>query len=154
MPPSSNKNSLSFGVFQISLSARELRKHGIRIRLGGQPFTILEMLLERPGEVVTREELQARIWPADTFVDFEQGLNGAIKKLRDALSDSPENPRYVETLPRIGYRFIAPVSVNGHQSTAIPMAAEPQLPQKAPVVPSRGSSISMRLAIGAFGVAV
>jgi DNA-binding winged helix-turn-helix (wHTH) protein/Flp pilus assembly protein TadD len=154
MPPSSNKSSLSFGVFQISLSARELRKHGIRIRLGGQPFTILEMLLEKPGEIVTREELQARIWPADTFVDFEQGLNGAIKKLRDALSDSPENPRYVETLPRIGYRFIAPVSGNGHQPTPIPATAEPQPAQKAAVVPSRGSSVSMRLVIGVIGVAV
>src|ERR1041385_3567398 len=154
MPPSSNKSSLSFGVFQISLSARELRKHGIRIRLGGQPFTILEMLLEKPGEIVTREELQARIWPADTFVDFEQGLNGAIKKLRDALSDSPENPRYVETLPRIGYRFIAPVSGNGHQPTAIATAAESQLLEKAPVVPSRSSSIYLRLAIGTIAVVV
>src|SRR5882724_3488154 len=110
MPSAQENSPLSFGVFQFNLHARELRKHGVRIRLSGQPFTILSMLLEKPGQIVTREELQNRIWPADTFVDFEQGLNGAMKKLRTALSDSAENPRYIETLPRIGYRFIAPVS--------------------------------------------
>ncbi|HKW65257.1 MAG TPA: winged helix-turn-helix domain-containing protein [Candidatus Acidoferrum sp.] len=101
---------LCFGVFQLSLPARELRKHGVRIRLQGQPFSILSILLEKPGEVVTREEMHERLWSSDTFVDFEHGLNTAIKKLRTALADTPENSRYVETLPRIGYRFIAPVS--------------------------------------------
>ena len=98
-----------FGVFEANLSARELRKHGVRVRLSGQPFAILSILLEQPGEVITREELQQRLWSKDTFVDFEHSLNSAIKKLRSALGDTPENSRYVETIPRIGYRFIAPI---------------------------------------------
>ena len=100
---------LRFGVFQINLAARELRKHGVRIRLPGQPFCILSILLENPGQVITREEMRQRLWSSDTFVDFEHSLNSAIKKLRNALGDSPENSRYVETVPRVGYRFIAPV---------------------------------------------
>ncbi len=100
---------LRFGVFQVNLGARELRKHGVQIRLPGQPFCILSILLEKPGEVVTREEMREKLWTADVFVDFEHSLNSAMKKLRAALGDSPENPRYIETLPRQGYRFIAPV---------------------------------------------
>jgi DNA-binding winged helix-turn-helix (wHTH) protein/Flp pilus assembly protein TadD len=100
---------LRFGVFQANLAARELRKHGVRIRLPGQPFCILSMLLEKPGEIITREELRQRLWASDIFVDFEHGLNSAIKKLRAALNDSSENSRYIETVPRVGYRFIAPV---------------------------------------------
>jgi len=107
-PPSSSP-VYRFGVFQANLVARELRKHGLRVRLPGQPFCILSMLLEKPGEVVTREEMRQRLWAADTFVDFEHSLNSAIKKLRHALGDSPQNSRYVETIPRLGYRFIAPV---------------------------------------------
>jgi DNA-binding winged helix-turn-helix (wHTH) protein/tetratricopeptide (TPR) repeat protein len=106
----SGEKRLRFGVFEINTTARELRKHGVKVRLSGQPLTILEILLQKPGQVVTREELQKSIWPADTFVDFDQGLNGAVKKLRDALGDGAETPRYIETLPKIGYRFIAPVS--------------------------------------------
>jgi DNA-binding winged helix-turn-helix (wHTH) protein/Flp pilus assembly protein TadD len=98
-----------FGVFQANLAARELRKHGVRIRLPGQPFCILSILLEKPGEIVTRDEMRQRLWAADTFVDFEHSLNSAIKKLRSALGDSPENSRYIETVPRVGYRFIASV---------------------------------------------
>ena len=98
-----------FGVFQANLAARELRKHGVRIRLPGQPFCILSLLLERPGEIVTREEMRQKLWASDTFVDFEHSLNSAIKKLRAALGDTPENSRYIETVPRVGYRFIAPV---------------------------------------------
>jgi DNA-binding winged helix-turn-helix (wHTH) protein/Tfp pilus assembly protein PilF len=105
---------LRFGVFQINLAARELRKHGVRVRLPGQPFCILSLLLEKPGQVITREEMRQRLWSSDTFVDFEHSLNSAIKKLRHALGDSPENSRYVETVPRVGYRFIAPVE---HVST-------------------------------------
>lgn len=101
--------ALRFGVFEVNLQARELRKHGIRVKLSGQPFCILSLLLERPGEVVTREEMQQRLWASNTFVDFEHSLNTAIKKLRAALGDSPENSRYIETIPRVGYRFIAPV---------------------------------------------
>jgi DNA-binding winged helix-turn-helix (wHTH) protein/Tfp pilus assembly protein PilF len=100
---------LRFGVFQVNLAARELRKHGLRIRLPGQPFCILSILLEKPGEVVTREEMRLKLWASDTFVDFEHSLNSAIKKLRAALGDSSDNSRYIETIPRLGYRFIAPV---------------------------------------------
>lgn len=111
-----------FGVFEVSLAARELRKHGIRVRLRGQPFEVLALLLEQPGEIVTREQLRAHLWPADTFVDFEHGLNTAVKKLRAVLGDSPDNSRFIETIPRLGYRFIAPVELVGkqeaHQITA------------------------------------
>lgn len=100
---------IRFGVFEIDLSSGELRKSGLKVKLQDQPFQILAMLLERPGEVVTREELQQRLWRADTFVDFDHSLNAAIKKLRQALGDSADNPRFVETLARRGYRFIAPV---------------------------------------------
>ena len=98
-----------FGTFEADLSARELRKAGVRIRLHGQPFEVLAMLLERPGETVSREELRQRLWLRDTFVDFDAGVNTAINRLREALGDSAENPRFIETLPRRGYRFIAPV---------------------------------------------
>ncbi len=110
---------LRFGVFELNLPARELRKYGVRIRLTGQPFDLLCLLLERHGVVVTRDEMRNRLWPEDTFVDFERSLNTAIKKLRSALSDSPENPVYIETMPRVGYRFIAPVSSPAPQEAVI-----------------------------------
>src|SRR5712692_5196175 len=102
---------LRFGVFELDPRAGELRKHGLRVRLQEQPFQLLAMLLEHPGEVVTREELQKKLWPADTFVDFDHGLNKAINKIREALSDSAEGPRFVETVARRGYRFLAEVKV-------------------------------------------
>src|SRR5579862_6796606 len=102
---------LCFGVFEIDIPAGELRKHGLRIRLQEQPFQVLALLLEHPGDVVTREELQKKLWPADTFVDFDHGLNKAISKIREALSDSVESPRFVETVARRGYRFVAEVKV-------------------------------------------
>ena len=102
--------TIRFEPFEAHLRARELRKHGVRVRISGQPFEVLALLLERPGDVVTRKELQERLWPGDTFVDFEHGVNNAIKKLRAALGDSAEEPLYVETLARVGYRFIAPVA--------------------------------------------
>jgi DNA-binding winged helix-turn-helix (wHTH) protein/tetratricopeptide (TPR) repeat protein len=120
-----------FGVFEARLSSGELRKRGLPIRVPGQPFKILAMLLERPGEVVTRDELRKSLWSAETFVDFEHSLNSAIKKLRQALGDSAENPRYIETLPRLGYRFIAPVSSGGPEAVVAPA---PQ-PASAPAVP-------------------
>jgi DNA-binding winged helix-turn-helix (wHTH) protein/tetratricopeptide (TPR) repeat protein len=120
-----------FGVFEARLSSGELSKHGLRIRVPGQPFKILAILLERPGEVVTRDELRSRIWSAETFVDFEHSLNSAIKKLRQALGDSAESPRYIETLPRLGYRFIAPVSSG---APVAPVEPAPQ-PTSAPAVP-------------------
>ncbi len=96
-----------FGVFEVDLRAGELRKHGLRIKLQEQPFQVLAMLLERAGEIVTREEMQKKLWPSDTFVDFDHGLNKAINKIREALGDSADSPRYIETLARRGYRFIA-----------------------------------------------
>src|ERR671919_1696700 len=98
-----------FGVFELDLNTGELRKAGAKINLADQPFQVLEALLDRPGDLVTREELRQRLWPAETFVDFDQGLNAAVRRLRDALGDSADTPRFVETLPRRGYRFIAPV---------------------------------------------
>jgi TolB-like protein/DNA-binding winged helix-turn-helix (wHTH) protein/Flp pilus assembly protein TadD len=102
---------LRFGVFELDLRAGELRKHGLRVRLQEQPFQVLAMLLEHPGEVVTRQELHKRLWSADTFVDFDHGLNKAISKIREALGDSAESPRFVETVARRGYRFLAEVKV-------------------------------------------
>jgi len=98
------------GVFEVDLRAGELRKNGSKLKLAGQPFQVLAILLESPGEVVTREELQKRLWP-DTFVDVDHNLNTAINKIREVLGDAAENPRFVETLPRRGYRFVAPVDV-------------------------------------------
>jgi cholera toxin transcriptional activator len=110
MPAPGNKARVArFGVFELDLSAGELRKSGIKLRLQGQPFQVLALLLERAGEVMTREELQQKLWPSDTFVDFDHSLNTAVNKVREALGDSASNPRYVETLARRGYRFIAPV---------------------------------------------
>jgi Tol biopolymer transport system component/DNA-binding winged helix-turn-helix (wHTH) protein len=102
---------IRFATFEIDLRSEELRKGGVKIKLGGQPFQVLAVLLEQPGEVVTREELQRRLWP-DSFVDFDHGLNAAINKIREALSDTAENPRFVETVPRRGYRFIGSVEAS------------------------------------------
>ena len=103
------RGRLRFGVFELDLRAGELRKHGLRVRLQEQPFQVLAALLEHPGEVVTREEIQKKLWPADTFVDFDHGLNKTINKIREALGDSAESPRFVETVARRGYRFLAEV---------------------------------------------
>jgi TolB-like protein/DNA-binding winged helix-turn-helix (wHTH) protein/Flp pilus assembly protein TadD len=103
-------NVIRFGTYELNPYSGELRKEGMRVRLEGQPLAILQMLLDRPGELVTREELQKKLWPADTFVDFEHSLNAAVKRLRAALGDSTEQPRYIETLSRRGYRFVAPVN--------------------------------------------
>ena len=102
---------VQFGIFELDLRAGELRRDGRKVKVQEQPFQLLTVLLERPGDVVSRDELRTRLWPADTFVDFDHGLNAAIRRLRDALNDSAENPRFVETVARRGYRFIAPVSV-------------------------------------------
>ncbi len=102
-------NVVRFEVFEVDLRAQELYKAGRKIKLQVQPFQVLAMLLERPGEVVTREEMQKRLWPADTFVDFDHSLNTAIKKLRQALGDDKKKPRFVETLPKRGYRFLVSV---------------------------------------------
>src|SRR5438270_3862891 len=99
-----------FGTFEVDVRSGELRKQGVRVKLQEQPFQVLDVLLKCPGEVVTREELRNQNWPPDTFIDFDNSLNTAINKLREALGDSAENPRFIETLPRRGYRFIAPVT--------------------------------------------
>ena len=111
MAPESNARAriVRFGTFEADLGAGELRKSGAKIKVHGQPFEVLVLLLERPGEIVPREELRQRLWPTDTFVDFDHGVNTAINRLREALGDSAENPRYIETVPRRGYRFVAPV---------------------------------------------
>ena len=109
VPPGTSSRVQHFGVFEYDPEAGELRKQGMKIKLHGQPIEILRLLLDQPGQVVTREELQRKLWPADTFVDFEHSLNAAVKRLRDALDDSAETPRYIETLPRSGYRFLATV---------------------------------------------
>src|SRR5258708_7869465 len=106
-----------FGVFEIDLRAGELRKKGVRIRLQGQHYLLLITLLKQHGEVVTREELRSSLWPQDTFVDFDHGLGTAVNKLREVLGDSAANPRFVETSPRRGYRFIAPVTVGEREDT-------------------------------------
>src|SRR5580658_4695731 len=109
MEATGRTRKVRFDAFEVDMRSGEVRKHGIRLKLHGQPFQVLSLLLEHPGDVVTREELRQKLWPGDTFVDFDTGLNSAVKKLRDALCDSAEQPRYIETLPRRGYRFIAPV---------------------------------------------
>ena len=142
-----------FGPFEVDAGARELSKGGTKIRLRGQPYLILEVLLSRAGEVVTREEIRARLWPADTFVDFEHGLNTSVKRLRQVLCDSAEEPRYIETVPRLGYRFVAPVEVvpetpkpsaRLQASVPTPVARiEPQpIPSSAPVSAPVSASLS------------
>jgi DNA-binding winged helix-turn-helix (wHTH) protein len=117
-PRSSAGKVIRFTIFELDLAAGELRKNGARVRLQEQPFQILVYLLDRAGEVVTREELRQKLWPADTFVDFDHSLNTAVNKLREALGDSASSPRYVETLARRGYRFLAPVQSGGAKSPA------------------------------------
>jgi TolB-like protein/DNA-binding winged helix-turn-helix (wHTH) protein/Tfp pilus assembly protein PilF len=120
-----NSQAVRFGTFEVDVRLGELRKNGIRVKLTGQPFQILVILLEHPGDLVTREQLQERLWPSDTFVDFDRGLNVAVNRVREALGDSAENPRFVETLPRRGYRFIAPIVDPGDPRTAQPRPTSP-----------------------------
>ncbi len=135
---------LRFGVFELDLRAGELRKHGLRVRLQEQPFQVLAMLLEHPGEVVTREELQKKLWPADTFVDFDHGLNKAISKIREALSDSAESPRFVETVARRGYRFLAEVKVADAAPVRSPeLATQPHPPAEARDRPALAGTLAM-----------
>src|SRR5215468_4770362 len=109
--PSSSPTSkfVQFGVFELDLQRGELRRNGARVRLQEQPLKVLQLLLENPGQIVNREQLRSRIWPANTYVEFDQGLYSAVARLRDALGDSSEGPRFVETVARRGYRFIAPI---------------------------------------------
>src|SRR5215470_17571223 len=122
MPPVSTHTSpiLRFSIFEVNLQTGELRRKGQKVKLQDQPFQVLAALLERPGEVVTREELRCKLWPADTFVDFDHSLNAAIKRLRDALGESAETPIFVETLARRGYRFIGNVEISPGTEVAHP----------------------------------
>jgi DNA-binding winged helix-turn-helix (wHTH) protein/Tol biopolymer transport system component len=130
----------AFGVFEVDLTTEELKRAGHRIHLQSQPFRILAALLERPGELVTRQELQLKIWGTDVVVDFEHALGNAIKKIRDAIGDSAENPRFVETVSRRGYRFIAPVSALGNSAHGAPTLEVPPSPDP----PSTAASSAAR----------
>jgi cholera toxin transcriptional activator len=132
---------IRFGLYEAKIESGELFKSGQKVRLQEQPFQVLEALLERPGEVVTREELRQRLWPSDTFVDFEHSLNTAINKVRDALGDTAQNPRFVETLPRRGYRFMAPVQVVGEE--AADALAAPIVETSVPLVSPTGAVASV-----------
>src|SRR5207248_2034127 len=110
--PERQSSVVRFAEFELDLRTAELRKRGLRLRLQEQSFQVLAMLVARPGQLVTREELRQKLWPADTFVDFDHGLNAAVNKLREALSDSASAPRFIETLPKRGYRFLFPLSRN------------------------------------------
>jgi len=137
-----SRRVVRFGEFEADVQTGELRKNGLKLKFSGQPFQVLAILLERPGEVVTRDELQKRLWP-DTFVDVERNLNTAVNKIREVLGDSAENPRFVETLPRRGYRFI------GQPQSAV----QPDVPAAAE--PARGSSLHrIRLKMGAGALAI
>ena len=136
-----------FGVFEADFVAGELRKNGLKVKLHAQPLAVLKILLQRPGEIVTREELQQQLWGSNTFVDFEHGLNKTINKLREALGDNADTPRYIETLPRRGYRFIAPVTT--------PKPAEPEAPLPQPKSNSRltvvlAGTIALLVALGIY----
>src|SRR5438045_5339551 len=129
MEPLRHTSVVRFGTYEVSLQSGEVRKAGVKIRVQQQPMKLLEILLERPGEVITREELRGRVWADESFGDFDQAVNIAIAKLRSALGDSAENPRYIETLPKRGYRFIADVSVvDADAQTKKPESAAPDLP--------------------------
>ena len=153
---SGNGRPIRFGVFEVDLHTGELRKQGLRIKLRDQPFQILLLLLAHPGEVVSRDELQKQLWPADTFVDFDRGLNKAVNHLRDALGDSAESPRFIETLPKRGYRFIAPVDAghpNGHPleptlETQHALAEQPELAHAQPPG-ARGATHGLKLKLSA-----
>jgi eukaryotic-like serine/threonine-protein kinase len=145
---SNSTNLVRFGPYQVDRRAGEVRKHNQRIRLSGQPFEVLSLLLERPGEVVTREEIRQRLWTANIFVDFEHSLNSAVKQLRHALNDDPQSPRYIETLPKKGYRFIGTIEPSAAMEPAAgeepgnpaPSFLTPDPPSEPPV-PADGAPI-------------
>jgi TolB-like protein/DNA-binding winged helix-turn-helix (wHTH) protein len=135
---------IRFATFAVDLQTRELHKNGLKLRLHGQPFEVLAMLLEKPSEVVGREQLRERLWPTDTFVDFDHGVNTAINRLREALGDSADNPRFIETLPRRGYRFIAPVEPSaGVAHAAAPVSAA--VPETPPAAATEADGASSKL---------
>jgi TolB-like protein/DNA-binding winged helix-turn-helix (wHTH) protein/Tfp pilus assembly protein PilF len=135
--PAASVRIVRFGAFEIDLKASELRKHGMRLKLPEQPFQVLAILLEKPGEVVTRDEFRNRLWQSDTFVDFDHGLNNAVMRLREVLGDSSDHPRFVETLPRRGYRFVAHVDESFFQPV------QPATPSAAEAHPSQPSALPL-----------
>jgi DNA-binding winged helix-turn-helix (wHTH) protein/Tol biopolymer transport system component len=138
---SPTQETVTFGLFELDLKAAQLTRNGTRIRLPQQPLQLLSVLIESPGQIVTREQLRQRLWPSDVFIDFDHGLNKSIQKLRDALSDSADSPRYIETIPRVGYRFIAPVK----SATRSPEPqSDTQFPQAPPAVPA---SVAVAVAV-------
>ncbi len=138
-----------FGVFQVDLQTGDLRKQGLKVRLRGKPFEVLSLLIERKGEVVGRDELRQRLWAAETFVDFDHGVNTAVNRLREALGDSAESPRFIETIPKKGYRFIAPVLEDAELAAAVaPLAESPALSRPRPV-----PLAALALGLVALGVA-
>ena len=143
--------TIRFDAFEVDLHAGRLRKHGLRIRLQEQPFAVLALMLERPGEAVTREEFRHSLWPSDTFVDFDHGLNNAINRLREALNDSADSPRFIETLPRRGYRFIASVK-NGALPGSAPVQAS--LTPALPVVPTAEPWLKRRIVVASGAAAL
>ena len=136
-----------FGVYEVDPYSGELRRNGVKVKLQEQPFQVLAMLLERPGEVISREDLQRRLWPADTYVDFDHSLNAAIKRLRDALRDSADNPRFVETLARRGYRFVAPVAGVGSSKKAAAAESKPR-----PSYIARWAGVTLVLVVACISV--
>jgi cholera toxin transcriptional activator len=125
-----------FGVFEVDSTTGELRRKGVRVKLHSQPFQVLFMLLERPGEMLTREEICRELWPEGTFVDYEHGVNSAVNRLREALGDKASNPRFVETLARRGYRFLAPVEQIALEQEGSTMDAAAQILEEPPAVPA------------------
>ena len=153
---------LRFGLFELDLTAGELRKNGSKLRLQEQPLQVLTLLLQRAGDVVTREDLRQKLWPSDTFVDFDHSLNTAVNKLRDTLGDSASSPRYIETLARRGYRFIAPVKLEespvAQPSTALKQAELVSSSSVVPPVPNLHPELEVplpdrRLTRGLFSLA-
>lgn len=152
---------VGFDVYELRLSTRELLKHGIRIKFPPQAFQVLKMLVEHPGQLISREEFHRALWPSDTFVDFDQGLNTAVKKIRDVLNDSAETPRYIETLPRLGYRFVGELNGHAKASVANPpdrndaseQASRNPVPVQVPVASQQRLSLRIvRLAIVILGL--
>jgi cholera toxin transcriptional activator len=142
--PSQKPGLVRFGVFEADLESRELRKQGRRIRLQDQPFAILAVLLERPGIIVTREELREKLWPADTFVDFDHSLNTAINKIREVLGDSASSPRFVETVARRGYRFLADVQSDVHSDVQGEVRADIPSRANVPTAATMSTSADIR----------
>src|ERR1700676_712866 len=141
MKPSTRTSVARFGTFEVSFDSGELRKAGLKIRVQQQPLKLLQILLERPGEVVSREELRNRLWANESFGDFDQAVNIAIGKLRSALGDSADDPRYIETLPKRGYRFIAEVSIvdldgRGNGPVTVPSESSAQTFVSSPLIPA------------------